>query len=174
MEKKVKLISVFCVLLMAMSIFSLALIIADEDESSSSSGSENSGSKSSEKSESKTESKSESKTESKSESAKTEEKSKKADKKQETKTETKTETITEENGRKIETKIEIKDDKSVINEKTVYIDDAGNKVTIKSMTVISEGQEQTKTSIKVKGAEVNTKLSVSEHINQNGDVTIKA
>ncbi|MBS3093675.1 DUF4215 domain-containing protein [Candidatus Pacearchaeota archaeon] len=74
----------------------------------------------------------------------------------------------------MKTKTKIENGKTEFVEKTVYIDESGNKVTIKTMKVISEGQELTRSTLKVKGVEINTKLSVTEKINQNGDVSIKA
>jgi cysteine-rich repeat protein len=159
-----KIIVFLCI---AVLLLGIATIVAKDSNGDSDSGSnsnsgsgEGSSSKDNSKSSGKdTATKSESKTETeiKIESGKSEQKTK-----------------TEENGKKTETETEQKDGETKTEQKTEYVDEAGNKVTIKTKTVISEGVEQTKTTIKVKGAEVNTKLSVSEQVNQNGDVTIKA
>src|SRR3989344_3870555 len=97
-----------------------------------------------------------------------------AETKSETEAKKETEVIEEINGKKMKTKTKIENGKTEFVEKTVYIDESGNKVTIKTMKVISEGQELTRSTLKVKGVEINTKLSVTEKINQNGDVSIKA
>lgn len=146
---------------------------SSSDASNSKSSDQSSSSKSQDSSSSKTTQRESQNTGSsdKSSSKTSSENSNSGDSNSEKKVEKKTEEI---NGKKVETTIKIKNGKTEIVEKTVYIDEAGNKVTIKQFSVDSEGVDKTTTVIKVKGAEVNTKLTVTEKINQNGDVTIKA
>src|SRR3989344_2067649 len=83
-----------------------------------------------------------------------------------------TEVIEEINGKKMKTKTKIENGKTEFVEKTVYIDESGNKVTIKTMKVISEGQELTRSTLKVKGIEIK-EIQEGERLNTVFKATAK-